>query len=435
MRRATIFILCCALVAGCTGELGGGGVNTAEEREPSTTVAAPTTTTSSLAPTTTTTLPTYLINGRIVRGSGSPVAAATVTMGEESVQTGADGSFNFETNAPKDMTVSKNGWTSADIVWDEAAAVHMATIDLDIVRGLRVSPDAAADDNHFASLVTLAAKTAVNALVFDTKQEGGKVLYDTAVQAAVDSGAVDVIYDPVSRIIQAHENGLYAITRIVTFEDSVRVKAFPDEKLAGVWLDPASATARGYNLELATEACLLGFDEVQFDYVRYPSGQTATISGQLDLTQEERVSAIARFLAEARALLEPMGCSVSAAIFGIVASTPNDQGLGQRPEELSAELDAVSPMVYPSHYAAGWLGFEDPNAHPYDVTANALSDALPRMAARSHLRPWLQAFWWSNEQIRQSIQAAEDLGVGWILWNIRSNFDAEALPTDAEVIG
>jgi hypothetical protein len=92
-------------------------------------------------------------------------------------------------------------------------------------------------------------------------------------------------------------------------------------------------------------------------------------------------------------------------------------------------------MVYPSHYSLGWLGFGDPNDHPYDVTADAIDDALPRVNPGASLRPWLQAFWWTNSQIRSSIQAAEDRGVGWILWNARSNFDLEALPTDSEVEG
>jgi hypothetical protein len=134
-------------------------------------------------------------------------------------------------------------------------------------------------------------------------------------------------------------------------------------------------------------------------------------------------------------LLHPQGCAISAAIFGIVASSPDDQGLGQRPEELSAQVDAISPMVYPSHYSPGWLGFTDPNEHPYDVTADAIGDATPRLHETSSLRPYLQAFWWSNEQIRRSIQAAEDAGTGWLLWNILSNYDRDALPSDDEVDG
>ena len=177
----------------------------------------------------------------------------------------------------------------------------------------------------------------------------------------------------------------------------------------------------------------MGFDEIMFDYVRYPSGRTADVSGQFDLTQEQRLEVVAGFLSEARELLTPMGCAVSAAIFGIVVSVPDDQGLGQRPEEVSAQTDALSPMVYPSHYSNGWLGFSDPNDYPYEVTADAITDARARMEPGARLRPWLQAFWWTNSQIRASIQAAEDLEAEWILWNVRSNFDLEALPTDDEV--
>ena len=269
--------------------------------------------------------------------------------------------------------------------------------------------------------------------MFDTKQEGGWVLYDTNFSEAHEIGAVEVFYDPAERIEQAHEHGLYTITRIVTFEDSIRVKARPEEKLAGAWVDPRNHSAWDYNISLAIEACELGFDEIQFDYVRFPSGRTAQVSGQLDLTQDERVGAIAGFLARAREALRPLGCNVSADVFAIVLSTPDDQGIGQRPEELSKSLDALSPMVYPSHYSPGWLGFPDPNDHPYDVTAAAIEDALPRLEPGTTLRPWLQAFWWTNAQIRAATQAAEDRGVGWILWNARSNFDQAALPTDDEV--
>ena len=110
------------------------------------------------------------------------------------------------------------------------------------------------------------------------------------------------------------------------------------------------------------------------------------------------------------------GCAVSADVFAIVVSASNDQGIGQKPEELTRHLDAFSPMVYPSHYSPGWLGFDDPNEHPYDVTSDAIQDAQERMEPGVVLRPWLQAFWWTNDQIRTSIQAAEDHGVGWILW-------------------
>ncbi len=100
---------------------------------------------------------------------------------------------------------------------------------------------------------------------------------------------------------------------------------------------------------------------------------------------------------------------------------------------MSVHLDAVSPMVYPSHYADGWRGFANPNDYPYEVVARAVEDGLPRLHERSELRPWLQGFWWTNDQIRISIEAAEERGVGWMLWNWVSDFDASAIPTDDEV--
>lgn len=354
-------------------------------------------------------------------------------MGEFQSVTGADGWFSFETTTPTTMHVSKPGWRSVEVAWDDSVTFYETTIAPQKIRGLRVGADAAGSDAAFAQLLSLADSTAVNTFVFDTKQEGGDVLYDTAVPAAHEVGAVRALYDPAARIAQAKDHGLYTITRIVSFEDAVWSKARPDDKLAGPWVDPESTSVHDYLLALAAEACEIGFDEIQFDYIRFPSGSTASLTGQLDMSQEQRVGIIAGFLSKARDLLHPMGCAVSADIFGIVASSLNDQGLGQRPEELSVYTDALSPMVYPSHYSNGWLGFEDPNDHPYDVTTDAITDALPRMDSNSQLRPWLQAFWWTNDQIRRSIQAAEDAGVGWILWNARSNFDAAALPTDAEV--
>jgi hypothetical protein len=431
VHRVPLFLVALFVASACTSEPGGGGVNIGAETTTASSTVPPTTTTT--MPPTTTTLPLVLVSGHVADTEGDPVSGATVVMGEAKHTTGSDGSFLFETTKPEDMTVLKPGWTTTALEFAATETYYQTTIEPVKVRGLRVGAEAARDDAAFAALLQMARDTAVNTLVFDTKQEGGKVLYDTGVEEAHEIGAVEVFYDPTARIAEAHAEGLYVITRIVTFEDAQRVAAIPEEKLAGIFLDPRSESARAYVLALAEEACELGFDEIQFDYVRFPSGATAQVTGQLDMTQDERVGIITSFLGEARSLLAPMGCAVSADIFGIVASTADDQGLGQRPEELSAVTDALSPMVYPSHYSNGWLGFDDPNDHPYDVTADAISDALPRMAEGSTLRPYLQAFWWTNEQIRRSIQAAEDLDVGWILWNARSNFDPAALPTDEEV--
>ncbi len=389
----------------------------------------------SVSSSTTTTMASHTVVGKVRDKAGSPVPEAVVSMGQDTAVTGPDGFFYLSSTTPGDLIVSKPAW-SETVVADPTSVDYVnAVIDPIKVRGLRVGGEAAGDDEKFAQILELADSTAVNSLVFDTKQEGGRVLYDTAVEAAHEAGAVVPAYDPVTRIAEARQHGLYVITRIVTFEDWFRAESHPDQALHGPWIDPTDRRSWEYPHALAVEACELGFDEIQFDYVRFPSGEAVEVSGQLDMTQEQRVAAIEGFLAEARELLHPLGCAVSADVFGIIVSTPNDQGIGQRPEELSRQLDAFSPMVYPSHYDDGWRGFDEPNDHPYDVTADAIDSAARRIEEGTVLRPWLQAFWWTNGQIRRSIQAAEDRGVGWILWNALSNFDIAALPTNAEVSG
>lgn len=419
-------ILFLALAAGCAP---GDSVATSTT---STTIGS---TTTSVPATTTTTHPPVTVGGSVVDAGGRPVVGVAISFGDGETYTAPDGLFSVSTADPGALTASKPGWTDREVAWapgTDRVDLVMSPIK---VRGLRVGAGAAGDDAHFRRLLDLAAGSAVNALVFDTKQEGGKVLYDTAVAEAHSVGAVDVWYDPVTRIEQAKDHGLYTITRVAVFEDTFWAQAHPEEKLSGPWVTPDAPLARRYNIDLAVEACALGFDEIQFDYVRFPAGRTAQVSGQLNVPQADRVGVVAAFLSEARSALAPMGCAVSAAVFAIVVSVDDDQGLGQRPEELSPHLDAISPMIYPSHYSPGWLGYSDPNDHPYAVSANSIDAALPRIPEGTVLRPWLQAFWWSDAQIRASIQAAEDRGLGWILWNVGSSFNRAALPDDDEVAG
>jgi hypothetical protein len=378
------------------------------------------------------TVPLSQLLGKVVDDAGRPVPKAEVALGEHVAFTAADGWFDLMT-APGEMTIEKPAWVAEEATWDGSPGFTEYAIEPRKIRALRVGAEGAGNDESFAAMLALADETAINAFVFDTKQEGGKVFYDTEVQDAHDSGAMVNVYDPAERIAQAKEHGLYTITRIVTFEDGYRAAFRPDQAYDGKWINPTKPESWEYPLALAEEACRLGFDEVQFDYVRFPSEEAAQISGQLDMTEEQRTSTIGAFLEAAKERVHSAGCAVSADVFAIVVSADNDQGIGQRPEVLTQHLDAFSPMVYPSHYSPGWLGFDDPNEHPYDVTEDAILDAKERIEPGVVLRPWLQAFWWTNDQIRRSIQAAEDNDVGWILWNAASNFDRAALPTDEEL--
>ena len=252
----------------------------------------------------------------------------------------------------------------------------------------------------------------------------------TSVAAAHELNAVNETYNPVQAISEARDRGLYTVTRVVTFEDEVWTANDPEAKLAGYWVDPTNEANWEYPLALAEEACGLGFDEIQFDYVRFPAGRTAEVARpRTPDTADGRVAAIAAFLTEARNRIHPLGCAISADIFAITVSSETDEGIGQRPEDLSLAVDAISPMVYPSHYSPGWLGFADPNDYPGPVTADSIEDALPRLAPGTVLRPWLQAFYYTPSQIREGIDEAESRGIGWMLWNAGGVYDIDALPT------
>jgi hypothetical protein len=120
---------------------------------------------------------------------------------------------------------------------------------------------------------------------------------------------------------------------------------------------------------------------------------------------------------------------VSADVFAIILSAPNDQGIGQTVEAVSAATDVMSPMIYPSHYSPGWMGFDNPNDHPAEVVGDAIESGLPRMQG-AFLRPWLQAFFYDAGQIAAEIAQAEESGLGWMLWNQTSAFEASWFPRD-----
>ena len=387
---------------------------------PTTATVAPTTTTSS---STTTTIPLVPVTGAVTDEAGTPLPGVTVTSDQTAITTSADGLFDLTAAGPK-ITFTKPAWLPLEVDWS-ATSDAQVIMEPRIVRAVRVARYTYLELDGLEGTLELIKDTPVNAIVFDTKDEVGTTLYPTAVAFANEIGAVEDFYDPIATLETVHAAGLYAITRVVTFEDPIWTKARPEAKLAGKWIDARNPDNWEYPLALAVEACELGFDEIQFDYVRFPAGSTAGAAPPT--TQEERLAAITGFLEEARSRLHPLGCAVSADIFGITASSPTDEGIGQRPDELSAVVDALSPMIYPSHYSPGWLGFADPNDHPGPVTADALDGAMPRMAPGSLLRPWLQAFYYNSNQIRAAIDEAETRGLGWILWNAVGRYSRTAL--------
>lgn len=383
-----------------------------------------------------------VLTARFLRGvvtdpDGRPVAGARVRAGAGEGETDDQGRFNIRGADPGQVMVERPAWEPAAFEWDGGPGDQSVSIQPLVLKAVHISGEAVRD--RFDEFVRMAEETELNALMIDLKDESGLVWYDTDDPVANEVGANYRAFDLPEVVTQAKERDLYLIARIVVFNDPVAAIRKPS---MAVWdaelqkpysangqyfLDPTDPDARAYGLALAAEACSLGVDEIQFDYVRFPDARRESATFDGGVTADVRMATIAGFLTEAVDLLHPMGCAVAADVFGFVTKAVDDGAIGQKWDDLAAIVDVLSPMVYPSHYSTGWYGFDRPNDHPGPMVENALADGLERLPRSVVVRPWLQDFGYTPEQVRAQIDAAEKFGLGWMLWNARSNVTVAAL--------
>jgi len=378
-----------------------------------------------------------IVFGLVTDPGGKGIPGVLVKRGEAVTTTDADGAFELGSPQPGLVEFGRPGWGTVAMALEEGQRSLDAVLEPFVVRGMRVSPAAAGDAERYATLLRLADESVVNTLVFDTKNEKGAVRYESQVSGA----AMLIVYNAERVLSQAKERDLYTITRIVTFQDAPRARNFPETAIRNLdgeiwvdaagqaWVDLTNPASWDYPIALGVEACQLGFDEIQYDYVRFPTdGDIENIAWSQPVGEELRVATVSGFLSRAAEAIHQEGCVVSADIFGIIMSTTDDQGIGQRVTELSGAADAISPMIYPSHYGTGWRNLERPNDHPGIVVSDALASGLPKATGGALIRPWLQAFAHTPEQVRESIDAAEAVGIGWMLWSQESQFVPAMLP-------
>jgi hypothetical protein len=322
------------------------------------------------------------------------------------------------------------------------------------VRGLYVNRWAALGQRMW-ELIDLAKRTEVNALVIDVKDDRGFVLYPSRVPLARAIGADTNRPMRLTRVRAVLDTmrayGIYPIARIVVAKDpllarkklewAIRQKADPSkpwlDKKGNPWLDAHQDGVWTYAAALACEAVDLGFSEVQFDYVRFPDDKRLVHDAVFPLAHgRTRAQVIRDQLLATRERLRPLGVPITADVFGLTVTDTTDMGIGQKWEQFVNTVDVVLPMMYPSHYNPGTYKLGNPNAHPYETIDNGLRDAKRRtqgVAGAAALRPWYQDFTlgpphYTAEQVRAQIKAGYANGVmGWILWNPRSAYSADAL--------
>ena len=283
--------------------------------------------------------------------------------------------------------------------------------------------------------------TVVNTIVLDVKTDNGHLMYDSQIDSVAELKNERIKYDSSTLRELQNELDIYLIGRVVAFQDPIFSRKYiesaiidsktnsPYSQNGQYFLDPSDKKSREYVLNIALEACLLGFDEIQFDYIRYPDTSYQGLIYDEDSNSETRTKNINSFLLEATEALHDIGCLASADIFGYVLNAKNDNGIGQYLETIVESVDFISPMVYPSHYSRGSFGYNYPNSHPYEVVTAALNQGLSRGINEEQLRPFLQGFWHSSEDVALNIKAAEDKGLDWIIWNNSSVYQIDFFTT------
>lgn len=205
------------------------------------------------------------------------------------------------------------------------------------------------------------------------------------------------------------------------------------------WVNPALHELWDANIALSVELAELGFDEIQYDYVRFPTdGDLTTMDFGIENNEANRVSAIQKFLERSQQALLPTGTKQSADVFGFTVLVADDLGIGQDITELAPYVDYLSPMVYPSHFPDGAMGLDGhPNNYPYETIQISMAAGRDQLGSALQLRPWLQDFDffdmipYGQAEVRAQIDAAEDVGTsGWLLWDPNNAFTVDALGPD-----
>ncbi len=303
---------------------------------------------------------------------------------------------------------------------------------------------------RFNDLLNFVDQSELNSVVIDLKDGNGALAFATE-NPALKLATSTAFLPPLEALTaELHGRGIYAIARVFVFEDpwyaghssssSLKTadgKIWADKK--GIhWTDPADQNVWRYNVAIAREAWERGFDEIQFDYIRFPTdGKISDVVYPVWDGQEPKREVIRNFFKYLHDELVAKNIPVSVDLFGYtVRLDENDLGIGQHSKDALPFVTAISPMVYPSHYYAGSYGFAKPAEHPGEVVAESMRIArqleVSSTPEYASFRPWLQDFnigaKYDAPMVRAQIDAAEAGGAsGWLLWNARNVYTEDAL--------
>lgn len=302
------------------------------------------------------------------------------------------------------------------------------------------------------SYLDFVAETDLNAIVVDVKGDFGFIGWESEVELVTEIEADEwrqPYWMPLDELVaEAKKRNVYTIARIVVFKDDPMARNKPEwatvREDGSAWIDgeglgwanPFKEEVWDYNIALAKEVAAFGFDEINLDYIRFPSdGDIGAIVYEEENTLETRTAAIGEFMQRMRDELRPAGVFLSVDVFGLTVwvEPESDMNIGQRVIDIAPHIDYLAPMVYPSTFIPGNLGYDDPSAEPYGVIFNSQNEAETRVPPHVKVRPWLQAYWYSVEEMQLQKQGAEDAdSVGWAWWNAGGKYDDELFGVTGE---
>jgi hypothetical protein len=419
-----------------------------------------------------------VLKGKLVDAkTGAPVARATLiatptadtdSVALERIDAGS-GDFRLE-GVPEQgfIQVLAPGYRKATIEIKPGSVPSTIKLEPFVAKALYVTAAVAAKHDLLMKYFDMIDKTELNAIVIDLKSDLrddlGLVYYDSQVPIVKELGTSRPNMDLRAILAEAKKRGIYTIARTHIFshdnaladarpewgaQDRTTGKVFadyPGPNIRYAWLDPWNRNVWDYNIQIAVEAAHLGFDEIDYDYIRFPSLEFAAddkdklLLSKPDATDEEKFANIAEMLKQSQQAINGAGAFLSVDVFGVTAWEPSAL-IGQDIGRMGQYTDYVCPMIYPSHFWSGVLGFDNPAKHPYEIIQASLQKGeLQLDGKRAMLRPWLQDFtltWvpanqiveYGPAEVRAQIKATDDNGkaAGWLLYDSANQYTIEAL--------
>lgn len=365
--------------------------------------------------------------------------------------------LSFDTNTVKEnVSAVKNAQPSTnDQLAEEPIVIPASHISTpDSVRAIYMSAWVAGSAKPRERLISMVDTTELNSIVIDVKDSTGRVSFYTDNPLINSLGSSEKrIANPEALIKELHSKNIYIIGRISVFQDpylsnkkpewSITKKSDPNvpwkDRKGLSFLDPANKDVWDYTIAVAKTAYDMGFDEINFDYIRYPSdGNIKDINYKLEegATRASNLEDFFKYLSAN--LKKDVNIPISADLFGLTTTAvgADDMGIGQILDKALPHFDFIAPMVYPSHFPNGWNGYKNPAENPYEVIHFTMQKAVEKSVALgfspNKIRPWLQDFdlgaKYTKDLVRAQIDATNDSGLNsWMLWDPKNLYTPEAL--------